>query len=58
MENSREYYCLNIIVNISSFSPLNTKVNSTLKYYRKQPLNKKLELMGGAMNFYGKATGP
>ena len=54
MENSREYYCMNIIANISSFSPLNTNVNTTLKYYRKQALNKKLKFMGGAMNFFTK----
>ena len=59
MENSGEYYCLNIIVNISSFSPLNTNVNTTLKYYRKQALNKKLKLIRGTMEFsYKKATGP
>ena len=33
MKNSCEYYCLNIIVNISSFGSLNTNVNTTLKYY-------------------------
>ena len=54
MENSREYYCLNIIVNISSFSTSNTTVKSTLKQYRKQPLNKKLKLMGGAIKFFTK----
>ena len=36
MENSREYFCLNIIVNISTYGPLNTNVNTTLKYYSKQ----------------------
>ena len=54
MENSREYYCLNIIVKISSFSPLNTNASTTLKYYHKQALNKKLKLMGGAMKFFTK----
>ena len=54
MENSPEYYCLNIILNISSFSPLNTNVNTTLKYYHKQALNKTLKLMGGAENFFTK----
>ena len=44
---------LNIIVNISPFSLLNTNVN-TLKYYRKQALNKKLKLMGGVMKFFTK----
>ena len=54
MENYREHYCLNIIVNISSFIPLNTNVNTTLKYYRKQALNKKLKLMGGVIKFFTK----
>ena len=54
MENSYEYYRLNIIVNNSSFSPVNTNVNTTLKYYRKQALNKKLKLMGAAMEFFTK----
>ena len=54
MKNSREYYCLNIIVNIRSFSPLNTNLNTIMKYYRKQALNKKLKLMGGAMKFFTK----
>ena len=50
MENFREYYYLNIIVNISTFSPLNTNV----KYFRKQALKKKLKLMGGVMKFFTK----
>ena len=54
MENCSEYYCLNIIVNISSFSPLNNNVNTTLKYYRKPALNEKLKLMGGAMKYFAK----
>ena len=54
MKNSREYYCLNIIVNIRSFSPLNINLNTTMKYYRTQALNKKLKLMGGAMKFFTK----
>ena len=54
MKNSREYYCLNITVNIRSFSPLNANLNTTTKYYRKQALNKKLKLMGGAMKFFTK----
>ena len=47
---------LNVIVNISSFSALNlnTNVNTTLKYYRKQALNKKLKLMEEAKNFFTK----
>ena len=44
-----EYY-----YEISSFSPLNTNVNTTLKYYRKQALSKKLKLMGGAMKCFTK----
>ena len=52
MENSREHYFLNIVVNISSFSPLNTNVNTALKYYRKQTINKKLKFMGGVMKFF------
>ena len=47
MDNSREYHCLNI----NSFSPFNTNVNTNLKYYRKQALNKKLKFIGGAMKF-------
>ena len=54
MKNSSEYYCLIIIVNISSFIPLNTNVNTTLKYYRKQALNEKLKLIRGAMKFFTK----
>ena len=57
MENSSEYYCLNIIVNISSFSPLNNNMNTTLKYYCQQALNKKLK-WGGDMKFFTKGTGP
>ena len=54
MENSAEYYYLNINVNISSFSPLNTNVNTILKYYHKQALNKKQKLIRGAMTFFTK----
>ena len=54
MKNSSEYYCLIIIVNISSFIPLNTNVNTTLKYYRKQALNEKLKLIRGVMKFFTK----
>ena len=54
MENFQESYCLNIIVNISSFSLLNTNVNTTLKYYGKQALNKELRLIGGAIRFFTK----
>ena len=55
MENSGEYYGLNIIASISSFSPLNTNVNTTLKYYRKQALNKKIKLIRGVMNLFTKS---
>ena len=59
MENSREYYCLNIVVSISSFSPFNTNANTTLKCYHNQALKKKLKLMiEGHEIFYEKATGP
>ena len=54
MENSREFYCSNIIVNISSFSLSNTNVNTTVKYYHKQALNKKIKLLERAMNFFTK----
>ena len=36
MENFREYYYLNIIVIINSFSASNITVNSTLKNYHEQ----------------------
>ena len=48
------FYCLNINVNISSFSPLINNVNTTLKYFHKQALNKKLKLMGRAMKYFTK----
>ena len=51
MENCSEYFCLNIILNISSFSLLNNNVKTNLKYYRKQALNKKLKLMRGVMKY-------
>ena len=44
-----EYY-----YEISSFSALNTNVNTTLKYYRQQALSKKLKLMGMAMKYFTK----
>ena len=52
MENFCEYYCLNIIVSIKSFSALNITVHTTLKYYHKQALNKKLILMGGVTKYF------
>ena len=46
------------MVSINSFSTLSIIVNTTLKYYYKQALNKKLKLMGGTMNFFlEKVTG-
>ena len=54
MENCSEHYCLNIIVNVSSFIPLNNNVNTSVKYYRKQALNKKLKLMREAMKYFTK----
>ena len=54
MANAREYYSLNIIVNIAFFSPLNTNVHTSLKYYRKQALNKILKMMGGPRKFFAK----
>ena len=53
-----KYYCYNIIVNTNFFSTLNVSVNNTLKYYDGQVLNEKLKLMGAAMNFFKKVTGP
>ena len=54
-----EYYCLNIIVNINSFSISDITVNtimdiilSTSFFVPIQVLNKKLKLMGGAMIFF------
>ena len=54
MKNFRESYCFNIIVNISSFGLLNTNVNTTLKYQRKQALNKELKWSGVLMKFFTK----
>ena len=55
MENFYEYYyCLNIIVSINSFSALNITVNTTMKYYQNQALNKKLKLIGVTMKFIWK----
>ena len=54
MENYSEYYCLNIIANINFFISLNSNVNTILRYYRKQALNKKLKCMGGAMKYFTK----
>ena len=54
IENSGEYDCENINGNISSFSPLNANVNTILKYYRKDALNKKLKLIKGAIKIFTK----
>ena len=54
IENSGEYDCENITGNISSFSPLNANVNTILKYYRKDALNKKLKLIKGAIKIFTK----
>ena len=51
-ENLFEYYILNIVVNVNFFSDLNITVSTTLKYYHKQALNKKLKLMEGAMKYF------
>ena len=59
LENLFEYYFLNIIVSFNFFSDLNITLSTTLKYYHKQDLNKKLKLMGGVMKcFPKKNTGP
>ena len=50
LENLFEYYFMNIIVNVTFLNDLNITVITTLKYYHKEPLNKKLKLMGETMN--------
>ena len=40
LDNFFEYHCLSIIVNINSFSDWNITVNTTLKYFNTQALNK------------------
>ena len=54
MENLFEYCFLNIIVTVNFVSDLNISVSTTLKYYHKEALNKKLKLMGGAMKYFSK----
>ena len=56
MENLFEYYFLIIIVNVNFFSDLKFEytVNTTMKYYYKKALNKKLKLMGEAMKHFPK----
>ena len=51
-KNLFEYYFLTIVVNVNFFSDLNITVSTTMKYYHKQALNKKLEYMGGAMKYF------
>ena len=40
MENCSDRYCLNIIVNIISFSAMNVTLNTTVNYYHDQVLNR------------------
>lgn len=40
------------ITNIRCFNPLNTNMNTNLKYYCKQALSEKLKLIREAMNFF------
>ena len=54
MDNLFEYCFLNIIVTVNFVSDLNISVSTTLKYYHKEALNKKLKLMGGAMKYFSK----
>ena len=54
LENLFEYYFLNIIVNVNFVSDLNITLSTTLKYYHKQAINKKLKLMGRAMKYFAK----
>ena len=54
MDNSSKIYCLNIIVNISSFSPLKNNVNTIRTYHRKQALSKKLKLVRASMKYFTK----
>ena len=42
-----------IIVNINSFCDMNVTVNTILKCYHKQALNKKLELMRKVIKYFG-----
>ena len=42
-----------IIVNINYFCDMNVTVNTILKYYYKQALNKKLELMRKIIKYFG-----
>ena len=39
---------------MKGLSASNTNANTSLKYYRKQALNKKLKLMGGVMKCFTK----
>ena len=50
LENLFENYFLNIIVNVNWFEYYTER--TTLKYYHKQALNKKLELMGRTLKYF------
>ena len=52
LENLFENYFLNIIVNVNWFEYYTER--TTLKYYHKQALNKKLELMGRTLKYFSK----
>ena len=52
MENFYKYYCLVIVMSITFFNVLNIKVNTVMKYYHNQAINRKLKLMAGAMNLF------
>ena len=44
LENLFEYHFFNNIVNVNYFSDLNITGSTTLKYYHKQAISKKLKL--------------
>ena len=50
LENLFENYVLNITVNVNWFEYYTE--STTLKYYHRQALNKKLELMGRTLKFF------
>ena len=50
LENLFENYFLNIIVNVNWFEYYTE--STTLKYYHRQALNKKLELMGRTLKYF------
>ena len=53
-ENLFEYHFLNVIVNVNFVSDLNITLSTTLKYYHKQAINRKVKLMGRAMKYFPK----